>query len=91
MSYTSINAAIETITYIATKGFKSVADLKIGDKLLIGIYKQEGEDDDGYRECKAVISSIMPNGNCGVYLSFLGVYADNSIELSSTQFVKIFN
>lgn len=89
MSYTTINAVTGTVSSNKLSGFKSVADLKLGESLFIGINKQEGEDDDGYRERNAIISAIVPNGNRGVYISFLGVYADNVIELNLNQFIKV--
>jgi hypothetical protein len=89
MSYTSINTAIETISNKKIDGFISVSKLKIGSKLRIGIDRQEGDDSDGYQERDSTISAIMPNGNGGVYISFLGVYADNAIELNLNQFVKV--
>jgi len=89
MSYTSINTAKGTVSNKQLDGFIMVADLKIGNKLCIGINRQEGDDSDGYQERNSTISAILPNGNKGVYISFLGVYADNAIELNLNQFVKV--
>lgn len=89
MSYTTIKSVRGTVSSNKLSGFKSVADLKVGESLFIGINKQEGEDDDGYYERNAIISAIVPNGNKEVYISFLGVYADDAIELNLNQFIKV--
>ncbi len=87
MSYTSINTVSGSVSDVETPGFKLVSTLKLGDKMCIGINRQEGDDDDGYTERSCIITAIMPN-NKYVFISYLGVYADNAIELKLNQYVK---
>lgn len=89
MSYTTINTVTGTVSDIKLRGFKLVANLKLGDTLYIGVDAQEGNDDDGYRERNAIIAAIVPDGNKGVYISFVGVYSENSIELKLNQYIKV--
>lgn len=89
MSYTSINTVSGSVSDVETSGFKSVAKLKLGNKMRIGINQQEGNDDDGYTERSCIITAIVPSGSNSVYISFLGVYADNAIELNLNQFIKV--
>ena len=92
MSYTSINTVSGSVSDVETPGFKLVSTLKLATfsislSSIFGINRQEGDDDDGYTERSCIITAIMPN-NKYVFISYLGVYADNAIELKLNQYVK---
>lgn len=87
MSYTSISPL--NISTVKKVGYVLSSELKVGNAIEIKIHKAEGEDDDGvFREVK-VISSIKKSGNSFV-LNVKGVLADNSIELTAKEYIKVY-
>lgn len=87
MSYTSISAL--NVSTVKKDGYVLSSKLKVGNAIEIKIHKAEGEDDDGvFREVK-VINSIKKSGNSFV-LNVKGVLADNSIELTDKEYIKVY-
>ncbi len=87
MSYTSISPL--NISTVKKVGYVLSSKLKVGNKIKIEIYKAEGEDDDGIFQEVKVISSIEKSGNSFV-LNVKGVLADNSIQLTDKEYIKVY-